>query len=770
MRKLLAAVAIVVLGWAAAGGGAGQAAAGGPWYVSTDGDDGDSCLSAGEACATLNAAIAKADPGDTILVAGGVYTGTGAEVALVDRSLTLAGGWNPTFTTQNDYTIINGQVERRGLSVAAGVIASIDRFGVQYGQGQNIYNEGTLTVNNSSIVYAATGVISPLLWGGVTNLGVITITHSSLVGNASPGLTNLGSAALRDATFFANFGAGVNHYGSQVTVDDSLIHNNGDYGLLVQESATLIISGTTVTGHSNTGLNSSSTGLVVVNNSTLSGSSGSGIWLSAGQLQLSSSTLRGNTGMGDVVVMGGSLTTTNSIIDKCVGNLTSEGHNLMMDPLNCVFATGTGDLLGVDPGPWLGLSGEPGQWQLPPGSPAIDAGDPGGCTDHLGNLLAGDQVGRPRFGICDIGAYELQPLELAAKTVDAETVTQGGTRRYTIVLPNAGETDIAAAGMIDTLPGGLTLLPGTLQASSGSPTSDAQMIFWNGAIAAGASVTVTYEARATGWALGSALNQVRITSEGVDIRREAVVEIVPNRLYLPSVLRPDPGLYGTVTQDGLPAEGIPLDLRFFDGSNWYTVGQAVTNAAGHYHFANVTSLAAGQRYYVLFRNPSQVPGRLWLYGTRTLTQYTGGSAMALEDFDIADIALGNPANEDVVTLPYRFTWTPRPATPGDSYEFNLFDPFDNDPYAYTPPLGYVGGYTLYGLPEGFDIEEYYVWDMWLYSPAGGYGISLEARWVAFWNEGLSQSAGTGGLAGAGASAEVGPRSDMEVWGSPRPAP
>ncbi len=61
---------------------------------------------------------------------------------------------------------------------------------------------------------------------------------------------------------------------------------------------------------------------------------------------------------------------------------------------------------------------------LPPGSPAIDAGNdnPGGCTDNLGATLTADQRGarRPANGAvstrCDIGAYELQrALKLVLK-------------------------------------------------------------------------------------------------------------------------------------------------------------------------------------------------------------------------------------------------------------------------------------------------------------------------------------------------------------------
>jgi hypothetical protein len=50
---------------------------------------------------------------------------------------------------------------------------------------------------------------------------------------------------------------------------------------------------------------------------------------------------------------------------------------------------------------------------LLPGSPAIDSGNPGGCTDGQGHLLKTDQRGKPRpdkedASGCDVGAYERQ--------------------------------------------------------------------------------------------------------------------------------------------------------------------------------------------------------------------------------------------------------------------------------------------------------------------------------------------------------------------------
>ncbi|MCP4542820.1 MAG: hypothetical protein GY832_37335, partial [Chloroflexi bacterium] len=83
-------------------------------------------------------------------------------------------------------------------------------------------------------------------------------------------------------------------------------------------------------------------------------------------------------------------------------------------------------------------------------------------------------------------------------------------------------------------------------------------------------------------------------------------------------------------------------------------------------------------------------------------------------------------------LPYTFQWTRRTSTPSDSYELNLFDPADNDPWWWTyPALGYVDSYTLAGLPAGFAIGTQYGWNVWVYGPDGGAGISYYYRSVTF---------------------------------------
>lgn len=139
-----------------------------------------------------------------------------------------------------------------------------------------------------------------------------------------------------------------------------------------------------------------------------------------------------------------------------------------------------------------------------------------------------------------------------------------------------------------------------------------------------------------------------------------------------------------------------------------------------------------------YRNTGGTPGCLWVWGARELTSYTAGSDVSIGDFDVADIVLVMPADGATVARPYTFQWIRRPAAPSDTYELDLYDPFDLDPYAYTnPPLGYVSSFTLNGLPSGFSPGALYIWEIWVYSPDGGYGISYETRVVFFSNTGQS---------------------------------
>ncbi|HZY44440.1 MAG TPA: choice-of-anchor Q domain-containing protein, partial [Anaerolineae bacterium] len=105
------------------------------------------------------------------------------------------------------------------------------------------------------------------------------------------------------------------------------------------------------------------------------------------------------------------------VSDDCYGKVRAKGYNLIETMAHCQFeGPSIGDVLGIDPklGP-LQLNGGSTLTQSPlPGSPAIDAGRPTGCTDDLGALLTIDQRGwrRPIGSHCDIGAVEYSPFAI----------------------------------------------------------------------------------------------------------------------------------------------------------------------------------------------------------------------------------------------------------------------------------------------------------------------------------------------------------------------
>jgi hypothetical protein len=221
----------------------------------------------------------------------------------------------------------------------------------------------------------------------------------------------------------------ISNSNAHVTLSKLTIENGSFSG--IYNSGTLTINNSTVAGNGCCGGSGGGIfngGTLTINNSTVSGNSasggianGGGIF-NGGTLTISNSTVSGNTarnGGGIETKKGGTATLQNTIVanspkgGNCSGSMTSKGYNLSSDG-TCNF-NGTGDLNNTDPMlGQLGNYGGPTQTiPLLSGSPAIDAGNPSGCTDGKGHLLKTDQRGRPRpdkedTGGCDMGAYERQ--------------------------------------------------------------------------------------------------------------------------------------------------------------------------------------------------------------------------------------------------------------------------------------------------------------------------------------------------------------------------
>jgi hypothetical protein len=352
------------------------------WYVNgVTGSDSNDCKSPTTACKTIGHAISLSSSGDSVMVAAATYKenltisndlnviGSGAKTTIID-----GGGAGIVVTIPNTST----HVTLSKLTIQNGLASG----GSGFPGGGGINNQGTLTIQNSTI--SGNSAIATLCeghcginGGGILTFGTLTISGSTISGNGSI----IESCQGIFSTCTAN-GGGIASIGSfPLTVTNSSI--NGNFA-----RAPGVSHGGGIYG-----------GVEVISNSTISGNSVTGSQAFGGGIYtfatLQNSIVANNTG------------------GNCFTSITSNGYNLSSDS-TCNF-NNTGDLNNTDPklGP-LQNNGGPTQTQaLLSGSPAIDAGNPNGCTDGQGHLLKTDQRGMPRpdqedTGGCDMGAYERQ--------------------------------------------------------------------------------------------------------------------------------------------------------------------------------------------------------------------------------------------------------------------------------------------------------------------------------------------------------------------------
>lgn len=423
------------------------------WYVNgVSGSDSNDCKSSTTGCKTIGHAISLVASGDSIRVAAAMYTenltigislkilGSGAQTTILDGG---GVGRVVTISSADAHVTLSRVTIRNGLSSTAGGgisntgtlkvinstvtenVASI--FCGQEGcgvVGGGIYNRATLTISNSTVEdnSAKAGSFGSAVaeGGGILNMGRLLINNSTISGNAA-------SAA---GQTIHSAGGGIYNQGT-VRINNSTLGGNGaGYGGAIY---TLEVGGTTINNSTLGGNSADSAGggifnggnhRLTINNSTLGGNSaafGGAIYNGGGTVMINNGTLGGNSAdsVGGIVnTSGGSTALQNSIVanntnGNCFSSLTSKGYNLSSDN-SCNF-NNAGDLNNTDPllGPLQNNGGPTQTMALPSGSPAIDAGNPNGCTDGHGHLLKTDQRGMPRPGAkdtggCDMGAYESQ--------------------------------------------------------------------------------------------------------------------------------------------------------------------------------------------------------------------------------------------------------------------------------------------------------------------------------------------------------------------------
>jgi hypothetical protein len=383
---------------------ASPAMASNTWYAdANNGNDNNNCLSASAACKTIGHAIDLAHSGDIIRVAAGTYTENltitfSLRIVGANACTTIIDGGGIAAVVTIPYKIPSSQVTLANVTIRNG-------FGgppAGVGDGGGISSDSDLLIIYSIITGNNAGPLGSS-GGGVYNgpNGTMDINRSTVSGNT------------------AHYGGGVVCGGGgrnslsiyNSTISDNHAGNTG--GGILGESCHLTITNDTIVGNTSSGGGSTTegggitlfSGSLAINNSTVSGNSvltagtnnAGGIWVPSNQtVTVQNSILANNTG------------------GNCSGVIVSDGYNLSSDG-TCDF-NAAGDLINTDPklGPLLDNGGTRKTMALLPGSPAIDAGSPNGCTDGHGHVLGSDERGYHRPGNpalttgCDMGAYEVQ--------------------------------------------------------------------------------------------------------------------------------------------------------------------------------------------------------------------------------------------------------------------------------------------------------------------------------------------------------------------------
>ena len=324
----------------------------------------------------INAANANGEA-NTIHLAQGSYS-----LTRPDNDMIITNGPNGLPSVTSTLTIRGAEdgattIERvvsdppfRLLHVAEGGVLTIEKLILRGGEvlinGGGLFNRGTVLLINVTVTANAVFMGSPGdgNGGGIWNEGTLILTNTTIARNRA----------------MSNRGGGIANSGGTVLITNSTLAQNlaeQAGGGLFNRGGTVILINTTV-----------------ARNSGIAGEGREGVGLA------NASDASGTIALQNTIV---ALNTIQGEARDCTGPVTSLGNNLIGELMGCDITPQPSDPPG-DPG--LGPftdNGRPGQGHVPllEGSPAIDAGNDALCSRT-------DQLGQPREGVCDIGAFEFQ--------------------------------------------------------------------------------------------------------------------------------------------------------------------------------------------------------------------------------------------------------------------------------------------------------------------------------------------------------------------------
>ena len=393
---------------------------------------------------------------------GGVFIGT-----LNDAGLTAVGG--STFGKSGHPNIADSDLVAGGVGGGAYVEGILRTFDAHFNHntGAGIFNnEGVLVLDNGQVIgnslegirsYKAT---SPLLvvdlagmdiqdngsWGLSAQNVDLTLTGGTISGNDG-GIYGTGAFEISQATIIENHaldnkragglrlnvhdvsGAPDSEIKYSTISDNSVVGPGGGLRFFGQTDGTLWMTNVTISGNTATEdgggiyMDPGSAGGLALNNVTVAGNiadllgtdiyDGGGVHnQTSGSLYFANTILASNEDY--------SIVSASTSAPDCAGSVSSGGYNLIgaeNATLCTITDSTTGNIMGtytLPLAPGLGLlvdnGGTTPTHALFTGSPAIDAGAPGVCSDPSGGPITDDQrgVSRPQGLKCDMGSFETE--------------------------------------------------------------------------------------------------------------------------------------------------------------------------------------------------------------------------------------------------------------------------------------------------------------------------------------------------------------------------
>jgi CARDB protein len=211
------------------------------YYVNiATGNNANACTSAAAPCRNIQEAINKASSGDVVYVATGRYlfsaNGT-PNVVIINRNITLSGGWNATFSSQVGASTIDGANANNGILILSGAVV-VENFIVENSISSNsgaIYIvNGYLTLKKSTL---RNNVASSNGAGIFVDNGTVIIINSTISGNRANGagggiyasLNSGTSVTIQNSTIAynqASRGGGISRTNGTFNITNTIIGNN----------------------------------------------------------------------------------------------------------------------------------------------------------------------------------------------------------------------------------------------------------------------------------------------------------------------------------------------------------------------------------------------------------------------------------------------------------------------------------------------------------------------------------------------------------------